>query len=115
MPLCTWISDDSYTQPTTDGELNRLLAEVRNKTGDDWRISERIREEKRWFRRPRTVKHYCLFGPLGGIDFQVINFYRPDLVVEWKASASDAGYVAAFLYGLLEGLEPRGSQMERRG
>lgn len=107
MPCCTYLSDDQHTSPTTDTELNELLAEVREATGEDWRIAERFVEQRRWFRKPLTVKLYTLYAHTSSIEFQCINFYRPDREDDWLPSIqimNDAGYVAAYLYGILAGV-----------
>ena len=105
MPCCTYLGEQEFTWPTSDAELNSLLADIRERTGDDWRIAERI-ETVGVFRKQR-FKRYTLYNHVGGPEFQIINFYRPDRADEPLSSINhynDAGYVAAYLYGLLAGL-----------
>ncbi len=79
MACCVWLGSDQCLRPTSDAELNALLAEVRDVTGDDWRIREMTREVRRWFRKPRVARQYELTHHVhSGVEFQCINFYRPD-------------------------------------
>jgi hypothetical protein len=108
MPCCTYLSDNEYTQPTSDVELNSLLSEVCERTGDDWRICETIFEVRRWFRTAKVLKRYELFSHVSGPEFQCVNFYRPDREDDYLPSINlrnDAGYVAAYLYGVLAGVQ----------
>ena len=107
MPCCTYLSDNEHTTETTDKELNELLAEVRKLTGHDWRMREMVSVRKRLFRKPTTRKYYMLYSHVAAIEFQIINFYRPERKDEVFGSmnfVNDAGYLAAFFYGLLEGV-----------
>lgn len=103
MPCCTYLSDNEYTQPTSDVELNDLLAEVRQATGDDWRICEIVRERRRWLRAPLVTKEYELFHHVVGPEFQEVNFYRPERLENCFNFVNSAGHVAAYLYGVLAG------------
>ncbi len=105
MPCCTYLNDGEYTKPTGDVELNRLLAEVRDKTGEDWRIAETNWVNRRWFHRTTTMQTYELYCHVSGPEFQIINFYRPDHG-DWSINHSNqAAHVAAFLYGVLAGIQ----------
>lgn len=106
MACCTYLLDHDYTKPTSDGELNDLLAEVRKVTGEDWRIREFVSERRRWFRRPVIAKAYELLVGIHSGEFQIVNFYRPEadrLAYGSMNFINDAGYVAAYLYGVLAG------------
>ena len=107
MPCCTYLNySDDCTKPTSDDELNAILAEVRHATGEDWRVSETIWMKHRWFRKPLEMKSYELYSHVCQGEFQVVNFYRPDLEDEWCPSiniTNSAGYVVAYLYGVLAG------------
>lgn len=103
MACCVWIGSDQCLIPTSDSELNKLLADVRAATGDDWRIREMTWTVRRWFRKPRVVRQYELLHHVhSGVEFQVINFYRPDREGGGSINIiNDASHVAAYLYGIL--------------
>lgn len=103
MPICTYLSDCDHTKPTSDGELNDLLRWVREATGDEWRIRESEHEVRRWFRKPKTIKLYSLYNHVASIEFQIVNFYRPDSGGSINTMV-DASVVAAYLYGVLAGV-----------
>jgi len=106
MACCTYLDGDAYTAPTSDAELNSLLAAVRAATGRDWRIRELIIYRRRLFRRPIGVKVFELLIGTNGPEFQMINFYRPDIASGPYSSISvlnEARYVAAYLYDVLAG------------
>lgn len=109
MCICTYLSEGEFTKPTSDKELNALLAEVRQAThgSEDWRIEERTYEVSRWFRRPTTIKLYVLYHMVNHIEFQIINFYRPDLGENSINIMNTAGHVAAYLYGILAAVNQR--------
>jgi len=101
MCICTYLTPaDRYTQPTSDKELNTLLAEVRAITGEDWRIEERIVFSRRLFRSAVAHKLYSLYNHLHSCEFQVINFYLPNSDFSINTLV-DASLIAAYLYGLL--------------
>jgi hypothetical protein len=103
MPCFTYLSGDEWTKPTTDKELNEVLAEARLVTGLDWRIWEDVRTYKRWFRKPITKKYYELVLGVGNGEFQLINFHNPDSGTSINMRAT-AGPVCAYLYGVLSGI-----------
>lgn len=105
MPCCTYLSGDEYTKPTSDSELNDLLRCVREATGDDWRIGEQEFVVRRWFRRQKVVKQYTLYNHVASVEFQIVNFYRPDREDNSINMINDAGFVAAYLYGVLAGVQ----------
>ena len=101
MCICTYISDGEYTHPTNNEYLNELLQEVRQVTGDDWRLKERTSCYKPgWFRKLKCVKLYSLYNHLHSIEFQVINFYcdENDSSIHTMCSAD---VMAAYLLGIL--------------
>lgn len=115
MCCCTYLTDSQYTKPTSDSELNTLLSDVRKATGHDWRIEEIEVEVRRWFRRPRTIKLYALYSHTVVTEFQIINFYRPDRG-EWSMNfANEAGYVAAYLYGMLATIDAKLAERGGKG
>ncbi len=108
MPCCTYLNTDDYTKPTSDDELNSMLREVRNATGEDWRVGETTWIKCRWFRKPVEMKTYELYSHVSGPEYQVVNFYRPDLEDKWLPSinhSNTVGYVVAYLYGVLAGVQ----------
>lgn len=116
MPCCTYLSEGECCKPTSDDELNSLLSEVRAVTGEDWRIRESLYPSHRWFRRSTVIKRYTLFHGIGCTEFQIINFYRPDLK-DWSINTNnEAGYVAAYLYGVLSAVRERpAGETENKG
>lgn len=106
MPICTYLDQYDCTEETSDDELNSLLADVREATGDDWRIRESEYEVHRWFRRPLIKRRYTLYRQTVGSEFQIMNFYRPDLVqLQSINTVNGAEHVAAYLYGVLAGVK----------
>jgi hypothetical protein len=107
MCICVWLGEAKYTEPTSNKDLNELLQEVREATGDDWRLQEKIRKIRRhWFKGERTVSVYSLYNHLHSIEFQVINFYceEDDYSIHTMCSAD---VMAAYLTGILTGLQCR--------
>ena len=103
MPVCTWLDSDEYTQPTSNKDLNDLLKEVRERTGDDWRISERVVHERRFLRKPRMHRRYELYVQTVGSEFQIINLARDH---EWSINTvNTAELVANYLLGFLGGMD----------
>ena len=106
MPCCTYLNGDEGLAPTSDKEINALLADVRAATGEDWRVREYRYEHRRWFRKPRIVCDYELYHCVHGPEYQIINFYRPDRTDDSSLNFyNDAGYVVAYLYGVLAGVQ----------
>lgn len=109
MCCCTYLSETDFTMPTSDSNLNSLLAEVRAATGDDWRIGEWQYTVRRlfslWF--PKFVMQYELYHHVSGPEFQIINFYRPDRG-DWSINhVNDASHISAYLYGVLAGVQTK--------
>jgi hypothetical protein len=102
--MCTYLEGDEHLDKLSDAELNQLWAEVRQRTGEDWRVAELVRVRRRWFRQPRVAKAYELFHHIAGSEFQIINFYRPDRRGNSINPVNEAAFIAAYFYGLLAGL-----------
>jgi len=100
MVMCTYLNDSDYTAPTSNAELNSMLEELKQKTGDDWRLEEEVYEVKRLFRKPKKVALYTLYYHIHSIEFQIINFYRLESETSINVSVS-ADVMAAFLLGML--------------
>lgn len=105
MPCVTYLSDSEHTTPTSDQEINAILAEVRQATGDDWRVAETTLTTHRLFRSPKHCKLYVLYSHVQGPEYQVVNFYRPERGEYSINFANDAAHVAAYLYGVLAGIQ----------
>lgn len=108
MPMCTYLSDGQHTKPTSNKKINELLAEVRQKTGEDWRVGEHVHEIPRWFRKSRTYRWFellkCVDPPPYRTEFQIINFYREHSGTTINDAVS-ADLIVAYLYGMLGGLQ----------
>jgi len=101
MPAYTYLGQEEHTTPTKNTTLNGLLAEVRQATGEDWRIAERVFLHRRLLRKPREITLYELFVGTTASEFQAINFYREH---DWSINlVNSAELVAAYLHGLLAG------------
>lgn len=115
MTCSTYLGENDHLTPTSDDELNQLLAEVRSKTGRDWRLNEHITERRRWCRKPIEIKRYTLYLHIAGPEFQIMNFYRPNNSDQWCSSintTNSAGFVAAYFYGIL-GAAPEEDAVKR--
>lgn len=108
MTCTTFLHDGELNVPTSNNELNSILKEIRQKSGEDWQIIERSVEihEPFWkFWKPvKWRKSYELYKFVGGIGpWQQINFYRDN--TDWSINLSNpAELVMAFLYGMLAGM-----------
>lgn len=100
MSICTYLTDDEFTTPTTNVTLNEVLAEVRRVTGRDWRVGERSYTTGHlWWRK--TSHWYTLYLTTTMSEVQVINFWREgDCSISTNSSAER---VIAYLYGVLAG------------
>lgn len=102
MPICTYLSPDQHTEPTQHEELNKILKEVRQHSGKDWRVAEHTFERSHWFRKSEVVYRYELMLHICSGEFQCINFHRDDS--NWSINTTvPAELVIAFLYGILAG------------
>lgn len=105
MPCCTYLNQDEFKQPTSNKVLNDLLSEVRESTGDDWRLEEVTVEERKWWFKTVEHKVYVLYNHVHGPEFQVINFYHSPLKGDNSINfCNDDELVAAYLLGLLAGI-----------
>ena len=74
MPCCTYLTEQQYTAPLADKEMQELLTELRETTKEDWRIGEHRVQFPRLFRKPIVKVYYELYVDVcKGIEFQVIN------------------------------------------
>ena len=101
MPICTYLDRDDHLGPTSDSEINTLVADVRKMTGEDWRVHEitfwtGIREHKR----------YAIYHETKAPEYQMVNLYRPDRPeFDSVNTINEASHVAAYLYGVLAGMQ----------
>ena len=97
MPCTTYLHDGDVAQMAAAepslGDTADYLAEVREKTGKDWRVEVTHHVRPRLFRRPEEWDTYCLFTHGVGPEWQVITAAAPTL-----------RHVDAYLLGVLTGL-----------
>jgi hypothetical protein len=104
MVCTTFLHDGELNVPTSNKELNSILKEIRNKSGEDWQVVERVYNVRKHLWSMGTRKTYELYKYVGGCGpWQQINFYREDEATSINLSNS-ATTVIAFLYGMLAGL-----------
>lgn len=106
MTCTTFLSSWELNRPSSNGVINTLLAEVRQKTGKDWQVTEREAKVARpWWRRfgkVKTVKLFTLYRGIGGVEYQIVNFYRNH---DWSINhENDAELVVSYLHGILTGI-----------
>lgn len=108
MVMCTYLSEGQHTKPTSDATINEVLAELRAASGEDWRVAEYVNEIPRLFRKPREYRWFellkCVDRPPHKVEFQIINFYRPESGTSINGLVT-AALVVAYMYGLLGGLQ----------
>lgn len=98
MPMTTFLGPDECTEPTSSSEINELLAEIREVTGEDWRVKERTWTVGHlWWKR--IERRYWLHVCVGGAEFQVIN------LVSKSIGMGKESEVANFMIGYLSGME----------
>lgn len=116
MPMCTYLGDDQYTQPTSNSEINHELASIRAKSNRDLRVSERDLTIKphRWA-RARKVKHYSLYLHISGGEFQIINFPPPDGSEYSINRVVQAQTLLAYLYGFQGGMQECRAALAAKG
>lgn len=96
MGMYTWLSTEEFERfsKVTDKELNDLLSDVRELMPEVY-VSERIEVKKNiWGGRKEITTKYTIYTRC-----------RPDLdeVHHMNLPSSNAGYVANYLYGLING------------
>ena len=106
MVMTVGLSEWEQNIPTSNKLINDLIAEVRQKTGENWQVLEMTFTHKKWF-KTTTYKSYELLIEVGGcFPFQVINFYRSDSDTEGSINprVSDE-LIVSYLYGILSGIQ----------
>jgi hypothetical protein len=109
MPATTYLGEHEATQPTGDADIDELLTEVREVTGEDWRC-ERFEFDVGllWWSKRRQI--FTLYkrvdtARLGSGEYQIINF-APDVVGGWSINhEAQRSRIIAYLHGMLGGLE----------
>lgn len=102
MCICCYLGDTEYTDPTSNEVINELLQEVRQATGDDWRIQESVvKTRPGWLRSERTVSVYTIYNHIHCTEFQVMNFYCSEDKDSSIHISCSADVMAAYLYGIL--------------
>lgn len=100
MPIMTLLHDWEIDQDIDNPDLQELLNEVREFTGDNWQIVRREVDYKCWFRRYRYAA-YTLYKYVGGmLSWQMVNM--PDVPDNWHGSS--AAMIEVYLLGYLSGL-----------
>ena len=90
--MMTCLSPHQINKPTRDVPLNEVLAEVRQRTGENWQVVEFTNITRKWF-RDREHVWYGLHVEVGGIfPYQVIS------------CVNTAEECKAYLYGVLTGM-----------
>ena len=105
--MTTFLSDNELNIPTSDKAVNEALAEVREMTGENWQVLERIVEVYiPWYLFWKPAKYvrifelYCYVGGCG--PWQQINFYRAGSDTSINICVT-ADLVVAYLYGIQAG------------
>lgn len=105
MVCTTFLHDSELNQVLPDPNVQKLLDEVRNSTGENWQIVEhRFEVGVRFWQKRKFVTRYGLYKYVGGIGpWQQINFYSsPE---EFSINVyNDIGTIANFLMGILSGI-----------
>lgn len=109
MPMCSYFGDNEAMQPTGDAVLDDLLAEVRKRTQEDWRIWWREYEIRKFLRKAARSRAYSLIVETQAPEFQIINFYRDNTDGSINGAVSKE-LIYAYLYGLLAGLHAKESE-----
>ena len=106
MCITTSLYDSEQNQVIKNKEIAELLAEVREKTGENWQVIEREYVSRpRWFKEIVRTFRYELYVEVGGcMPFQMINFYR-DKMTSSINTRTNAELIIAYFYGMLSGLQ----------
>jgi hypothetical protein len=104
--MTAFLGDNEIGQIVPDKEVQACLEEVRRRTGKNWQVVRHTyRKRQGWF-RSTEVTVWELYLYVGGVGpWQVINFRNPDPEGSSIYHAVDLGFIAAYLYGILVGLD----------
>lgn len=105
MCCTTFLHAGELNIPTSNKDLNTVLADVRIATKEDWQVVEvKFKTPKRLFRKQTEYSCYELYKYVGGCGpWQIINFYRDNSSSSINFTTS-AELVMAFLFGILSGV-----------
>lgn len=106
--ITTFLHDGELNVPTSNPDLNDVLAKVRKADPSaNWQVIERVTKKKCWgglWMEIKQFRSYELYLYVGGVGpWQQINFYRENSDSSINVSNS-ADLVVAFLLGILTGL-----------
>jgi hypothetical protein len=105
MCITTFLHDGEQNQVLKNKEIAELLAEVREKTDENWQVIEHEHVSRpRWFKETIRTLSYELYVEVGGcLPFQQINFYRDEMSSSINIRIT-AELIIAYFYGMLSGL-----------
>ena len=74
MALMTYMSDERIheSRRCRDKEIDRMLLDIRRRTGEDWIVDTFTTTHKRWFREPEICTEYRLCCNTGHGEVQVL-------------------------------------------
>lgn len=107
--ITTFLHDGELNQLTSNKTINELLAEVREKTGQDWQVLELTCTPKSKWWKPAGApkKFYEVYVFVGGMGpWQQINFYRESADSSINIRV-DADVLVAYFYGILVGIHSK--------
>lgn len=99
MTCTTFLHEGELNVPLPNAELQKLLEEVRERTGKDWQVVPIQAVKGRWPVK-KTITLYGVYVYVGGVGpWQQINFYREgsDSSINLYVTLD---LVAAYLFGL---------------
>lgn len=112
MPGYTYLHDgeaERMRSVSSDRELNMLLQEVRNETGEEWVVSERRVPEKRGLFgrliRPAFWAYTLYWYTGAGIEYQVINLCTTNGGSVFGGDQHSRVHIKNYLMGILNGYE----------
>lgn len=103
--ITTFLSTNEQNIPIKNIEITKLLAEIRDKTKENWQVLEiEHSRSPSFFRKSITTFSYEVYFEVGGCaPFQIINFYRDNTGTTLNIGVS-AELVVAYFYGILSGI-----------
>ena len=112
MTCTTFLHDCELNIKTSNADLNLLLSDVRDATGEDWQVIERkfIITPAWWnfWTKPTDISKFSVYKYVGGIGpWQCINFCTPRSIYESLTGLQgvDSSTVINYFYGILAGAQ----------
>lgn len=105
MPIFTYRANSSFRH-TAHPEIVPLLAKLRERTGLNIVVEERVFDKRTWFLRVQRVRRYSVFVEMESGEYQHLSFYRDreeDGYLSLGLQATSE-IVVAFFHGWLNGL-----------